>query len=267
MELPPFLSIIVPAFNEHHTLIPLLNAIYAQNLGIPFEVLIVDDGSIPSLRPLIQPLHSKFDNLFYFRLKKNSGKGSAVRIGLKHARGQYVLIQDADLEYHPADIPLLLRPILSQDCKVVYGSRFSHYSRRMTRVHNYGNKTLTWLTNLLFHVHLTDMETGYKLFPCQILQNMRLNGSEFEMELEITMKLAFAGYRIHEIPISYTYRTKGNAKITIFDGFETIYLLFFWRYFPNSAIWQYLYHLLKHFIKPILIKILHTLVPVSPRIK
>jgi glycosyltransferase involved in cell wall biosynthesis len=266
MEYCPFLSILVPAFNEHNTLVPLLNAIYTQNLSIPFEVIIIDDGSVPSLFSIVKPLQTKYSHLFFFRLKKNSGKGSAIQIGLKHARGQYYLIQDADLEYDPCDIPKLLAPILSNECNVVFGSRFSHYSKHMTKVHNYGNKLLTWLTNLLYRVNLTDMETGYKLFPHQFLKTITLQGSEFEMELELTMKLILAGYRIHEIPITYSYRTKGNAKITIFDGFETIYL-FFWRYFQNNSFWQYLYHVIKYYIKPILTKILRNLVPVSPRIK
>ncbi len=267
MESVPFLSIIIPAFNEHHTLTPLLRMLYAQEIPISFEIVIVDDGSNPSLFPCVKPFLKSHDNLRFFRFKRNSGKGSAVKWGMAHANGKYLIIQDADLEYRPMDIPALLFPIMQKLTVVVYGSRFSDFSRHMTHVHNFGNRLLTQFTNLIYHTKLTDMETGYKLFPRSILQRIKLVGAEFDIELEITAKITKLGYQIKEVPIHYAYRNKGQAKISVFDGLEAFYLIFYWRYFENNLIWLWVHRIFKIHLKPLLTKILRKILPKSPHIK
>ena len=166
-------------------------------------------------------------------LKKNRGKGAAVQEGLRHVQGDIVVIQDADLEYDPADYPILLRPILTGKAKVVYGSRFIGESKRMYFWHSLGNKTLTLLTNILFDTTLTDMETCYKVFTADIARKLRLRERRWGFDPEITAQILKAGNRIYEVPISYAGREYFEGKkITWRDGLVVLGVLLRSRFLP-----------------------------------
>jgi glycosyltransferase involved in cell wall biosynthesis len=162
---------------------------------------------------------------------RNQGKGTAIRTGLKHATGDYVLIQDADLEYDPADYELLLRPILRGKATIVYGSRFLGEHKAMLFWHSVGNRMLTLLTNMLYDSTLTDMETCYKLFPTELIQRIPLRAQRFEFEPEITAKVLKRGYRIYEVPISYAGRELDEGKkISWRDGIPALLTLIKYRF-------------------------------------
>lgn len=244
------LSIIIPCYNEENTIKLLLNRLFEVEFPIEREIIVVDDGSRKNHKEIIkEEIISK--KVKFIRLPKNQGKGIAIRIGLKYASGDILIIQDADLEYSPSDIPKLLEPILNNETEIVYGSRFESFSKMMAKSHLVGNKILTKLTNLIYNVNLTDMETGYKLFTKRVLDKLTLNAREFEFEPEITSQIILNGYKIKEIPITYQYRDFGVAKINIMDGIEGVLVLFQYRYFQNSRIYQYFYKLYKFHFKEI----------------
>lgn len=245
------LSIIIPCYNEEKTLKPLIKSLLKVDFPIDREIIVVDDGSRINHKELISE-EIKSKKVTFIRLLENQGKGIAIRVGLKHASGNIFIIQDADFEYNPTDIPRLLEPILSSEFEVVYGTRFSTKPKIMSKSHLLGNILLTKLTNLLFHVNLTDMETGYKLFTKKVLNDLQLNAREFEFEPEITAQIILKGHHIKECPIRYNIREYGSAKINYFDGIEGFLVLLKYRIFGDSKLYQFLYNIYKFHFKKIM---------------
>jgi len=210
------LSIVMPVYNEAAT----IREILARVRALPHakEILIVDDGSLDGTRDILRTLAGGEVRVFLHQ--QNRGKGAAVRTGIARARGDVIVIQDADLEYHPRDIPALLDPIVSGEADVVYGSRFLGGPHRVLNFWHYvGNRVLTLLSNMCTNLNLTDMETGYKVFRAEVLRQIEIESDRFGFEPEITAKLARLRCRIFEQPISYSGRDYDQGKkITWRDG-------------------------------------------------
>jgi glycosyltransferase involved in cell wall biosynthesis len=210
------LSVVIPVFNEAPTIREILDRVRA--LPHPKEILVVDDGSLDGTREILRGLAGGEVRVFFHG--RNRGKGAAVRTGIERARGDVVVIQDADLEYHPRDIPALLGPIEHGEADVVYGSRFLGGPHRVLNFWHYvGNRLLTLLSNMCTNLNLTDMETGYKLFRIEVLRQIEIESERFGFEPEITAKVARLRCRIFEQPISYSGRDYDEGKkITWRDG-------------------------------------------------
>lgn len=217
------LSIIIPVFNEAPTIKKIINLVQSQSLPkITKEIIVVDDGSTDGTTKIIKSI----PNIKKVFLPKNLGKGAAIRAGLKQVTGDYVLIQDADLEYSPDDIKLLLAPVFNRQAQVVYGTRFLGPHRNMLFWHLAGNKFLSLVTNILYNTTLSDMEVGYKLIPSSLIKSLALIENRFGFEPEITSKILKQGLRIYEVPISYFGREFSEGKkITWVDGLRAFYLL------------------------------------------
>jgi len=228
------LSILVPAFNEEGTIAQALDAIASVNLPVRKEIVIVDDASTDGTPEAVESWiarHPEID-VRLLRHGKNQGKGAAIRTALAAASGQIIVIQDADLEYHPADYPALIEPILAGQAEVVYGSRFAAASHcRPASLRQWlANRFLTTLTNLLCMATLTDMETCYKAFRADVLRKVNLKSSRFEVEPEITVKLLRKGLSIHEVPISYRGRSRAQGKkISWRDGIQAVLAIIRYR--------------------------------------
>ncbi|PIQ92861.1 MAG: glycosyl transferase [Parcubacteria group bacterium CG11_big_fil_rev_8_21_14_0_20_39_14] len=214
------LSIIIPVFNEENLIEEILKRVdNAQVLNWEKEIIVVDDGSTDDSKSKIQNLKSKVQNLRIISHKKNLGKGAAIRTALNYVTGDYVLIQDADLEYSPNDFQKLLSPIQKGEAQIVYGSRNLEPAKRGYFLNFWGGKFLTFLTNLLFKTSLTDINTGYKVFKTEILKNLKLESSRFEFCEEVTARALKAGYKIVEVPISYNPRgVREGKKLRPIDG-------------------------------------------------
>lgn len=225
---PMKLSIIIPVFNEHKSIKELIKRVQATKLAN--EIVIVDDCSCDGTRDILAELDGK-NGIRMILHDKNRGKGAAVRTGLEAARGDIILIQDADLEYDPRDYPVLLKPIQEGIADVVYGSRFLGGPRRATMFwHMIANKLLTFATNILFNTILTDMETGYKVFRREVTEGMHLRANRFDFEPEFTAKILKRHYRIFEVPISFNPRDYSEGKkIKLKDAFAAIWTLFKYR--------------------------------------
>jgi glycosyltransferase involved in cell wall biosynthesis len=227
------LSIIIPAYNESETISKVLDKI--TQVKLPFdtqkEIIIVDDCSTDATRNVIEEYIRKsgFDHIRYMRNEKNSGKGFAIRRGIQAANGEFVIIQDADLEYDPRDYAKLLEPALEGVADVVYGSRLMSTSPRRILFfwHSIGNHFLTFLCNIFSNLNLTDMETGYKLFRREVISSVKLRENRFGFEPEVTIKIArIPGIRIFEVGISYYGRTYAEGKkIRARDGFRAIWCI------------------------------------------
>ena len=202
------LSVIIPIYNERATVHELLDRVEA--VPVPVEIIVVDDCSSDGTTRMLRELEGP-NRIFLFH-KTNQGKGAAVRTGVAHATGDYVVIQDADLEYDPQDYLKLLRPVFDDRAAVVYGSRFQTGRPSMFWRHWMANRFLTGLTNVLYGARLTDMETCYKLFRTDVITNLRLESNRFNVEPEITAKLLRMGIVIHEVPITYSRRTVSEGK-------------------------------------------------------
>jgi len=212
------LSVLVPIYNEEQTLKEVLQKLLS--VSEVTEVIVVDDGSTDSTPQILAQL--KHPKLKIFR-KENGGKGSAIRLGLEHVTGKFVLIQDADLEYDPEDIPALLEPIKRGRVDIVYGSRFLGPHLNLLFWHRVGNLALNFLVNILFNTTLSDMETCYKVVPTEVLRDLNLASNAFDIEPEITCKLLKRGYKIFEVPISYIGRDFSEGKkITWRDGISAV---------------------------------------------
>jgi len=227
------LSIIRPVFNEKDTIESLVEKVKAVDLGeIKTEIVIVDDASSDGSVEILKKMQESDRSLNIHFKKQNSGKGATLKEGFKHTTGDYVIVQDADLEYEPEDYKKLIRALDEEHVDVVYGSRFSGNYEDMTSLHYFGNKFLTLVTNILFGVMLTDMETCYKLLPGDFIRSIDIKSPRFNFEPEITAKVLKAGKRIKEVPISYKGRSHSEGKkITWRDGMAAVITLLRFRIF------------------------------------
>jgi glycosyltransferase involved in cell wall biosynthesis len=223
------LSVVIPVYNEVDNVREILKRVKATRLAS--EIIVVDDGSRDGTRDVLKKLDGK-GGLRVILHERNRGKGAAVRTGLEAARGDIILIQDADLEYSPHDYPTLLQPIKDGIADVVYGSRFLGGPRRVVMFwHMIANQMLTFMTNILYDTILSDMETGYKVFRREVIQGMRLNASRFDFEPEVTAKVLKRHYRIYEVPISFNPRDYSQGKkIKLKDAFEAVWTLLKYRF-------------------------------------
>ena len=219
----------MPVYNEKDTIAEILRRVLATNLAD--EVIVVDDGSSDGTSAVLSELKTK-NKIKVITATKNGGKGAAVRMGIETAKGDLVLIQDADLEYDPRDIPALLKPIEENLADVVYGSRFLGGPRRPTMYwHAVANRMLTFFTNILYNNILTDMETGYKLFKREVLEDIRIRSNSFDFEPEITAKLLKKKVRIYEIPITFNPRDYADGKkIGFIDAVMAFWALIKYRF-------------------------------------
>ena len=225
------LSVIVPVFNERNTVVEVVRRMRAVELpdGIEREIIVIDDGSSDGTRDVLRQLGDSTVRVLMH--EGNRGKGAAVRTGIQVATGDYILIQDADLEYDPEDWPRLLHPVLRGRARVVYGSRFTGERRNMLLLHWIGNRFLSMTTNVLFNTTLSDMETCYKLIDRSLIEEMNLRADRFDIEAEMSAKILKRGVRIYEVPISYAGREfHEGKKITWRDGFLALWTLAKYRF-------------------------------------
>lgn len=224
-------SVVIPVYNEVSTIREIIVRVQAVDLDT--EIIIVDDGSTDGTRELLEEITLSQDNAKVFYHDRNQGKGAALRTGFEVVTGDIVIIQDADLEYDPREYPVLLEPILDGRADVVYGSRFLGGPHRVLLFWHYlGNKFLTLLSNALTNLNLTDMETCYKVFRREVINDIQLRSNRFGFEPEFTAKIAKKGVRIYETPISYSGRTYAEGKkISWKDGVKAILAIVWFRFF------------------------------------
>ncbi|MFO7944958.1 MAG: glycosyltransferase family 2 protein [Anaerolineales bacterium] len=222
-------SVIIPIYNEEETIQKIIERVW--DTKIPHEIILVDDGSVDGTREILKQYEEREDMKVIYH-QKNQGKGAAVRTGLDNASGDVVIIQDADLEYDPRDYSEMLKPIQEGVADVVYGSRFLGASRRVAMFwHMVANKMLTLMTNILYDTILTDMETGYKVFKKEIVEDIPLHAKRFEFEPEFTAKILKRDVRIFEVPITFNPRDYDEGKkIGLADAFEAVWALVKYRF-------------------------------------
>jgi len=226
------LSVVIPVYNEERWIREVVRRV--QAVPIPKEIVIVEDHSTDSTRDVLKTLEGENVRIFY--QPYNQGKGAALREGFRQAAGDVIVVQDADLEYDPAEYPRLIQPILEGKADVVYGSRFIGDSHRVLYYwHSVANHMLTTLSNMFTNLNLTDMETCYKVFRREVLQGITVKSNRFGFEPEITAKIARKRknpWRVYEIPISYSGRTyEEGKKIGLKDAFNALYCILRFRYF------------------------------------
>jgi glycosyltransferase involved in cell wall biosynthesis len=225
------ISIIIPCYNEEKYISTVLNNINKQRKLFNLEIIAVDDGSKDKTKEVLNKYKRIIDKIII--KEKNEGKGSAIKQGLNYASGKYTLIQDADLEYSPSDYSKIFYPLFKYNADAVYGSRFiSSEARRIIYFKNeLANKSLTYISNLVSGLNLSDIEVGYKVFKTSIIKSLNLKEKSFGFEIETTMKLAKNNYKIFEVGISYNGRTYAEGKkIKIVDGFLALFYIFKYRF-------------------------------------
>lgn len=228
------LSVVIPVYNEERWIREVIRRV--QAVAIPKELVIVDDCSKDNTRAILKEIEATYSNVKVFLQEVNQGKGAALREGFRQCTGDVILVQDADLEYDPAEYQRLLQPIIENRADVVFGSRFIGESHRVLYFWHYVcNRVLTLVSNMFTNLNLTDMETCYKVFRREVLQGVNLKSNRFGFEPEITAKIARRrqpSWRIYEIPISYSGRTyEEGKKIGLKDAFNALYCIFRYRYF------------------------------------
>jgi glycosyltransferase involved in cell wall biosynthesis len=231
------LSVLIPVYNEERTLEEVVRRV--RSIELAKEIIMVDDGSKDRSREILTQLQQQnerapdpLNEIRVFFQPSNQGKGAAIKVALDHARGDVIIIQDADLEYDPDDYPALLEPIERGLADVVYGTRFAGGGahRVLFFWHSLGNRMLTLVSNMLTNLNLSDMEVGYKMFRAEVLKSIKLESKRFGFEPEVTLKLAKKGYRFYEVPISYHGRTyQEGKKITWKDGISALYYMLRFR--------------------------------------
>ena len=228
-------SVIIPVYNERDTIATVIS--WVRQAKCAKEIVVVDDGSTDGTRDILERLAKEGDDPSFVCLfhLSNLGKGAAVRTGLGRASGDAVIIQDADLEYHPDDYPAALRLIEQGYADAVYGSRFLGPHRVFLYWHYLGNRVLTTLCNVLTGGILSDMETGFKVVRADALSRLDIQSYSFDFEVEVTVKLFRHGYRVYEIPITYTGRSYGEGKkVTWVDGLHALWALLKWTFLVRS---------------------------------
>ena len=231
------ISVIIPAYNEEHTIRQVLEAVQA----LPFDkqTIVVNDGSTDNTYSILETF-SEENEITIVHCEKNSGKGYAIRSGIPHVKGKIVVIQDADLELNPKDILELVGPLKTETAKVVYGSRFLK-GRGNASLHNYiANRILAFYTNLLYGCRITDESTGYKAFSSEVISCLNLRCEGFEFCPEVTAKILRAGYHIHEVPVSYFPRTKKEGKKLRYfsDGIFAAWTLLKYRFISKTKLFK-----------------------------
>ncbi len=230
------LSVVIPVYNEEKTIGSIVDAV--QAVPLEKELILVDDCSTDGSGAQLDAMAQRFDNVRVFRHAVNQGKGAALRTAIRHALGDVVIIQDADLEYDPRDYPKLLGPIQEGKADVVYGSRFAggESHRVLLFWHAVGNKLLTTLSNMFTNLNLTDMETCYKAFRREVIQQIEIEEARFGFEPEITAKIAALRCRIFEVGISYAGRTyEEGKKIDWKDGVQALWCILKYNLWHRSA--------------------------------
>ena len=223
------LSVIVPCYNEEKTVAALLKKV--ESVSVSKEVIVIDDGSTDNTREILKGF--QYPPFKIILKSANSGKGDSIREGLRHAQGDIIIIQDADLEYDPQDYIRLILPITDGKADVVYGSRWAGvpFSRQPFNIFRVGTWFLTWLTNMLYNAGITDEPTCYKVFKSGVLKGIELKCRRFEFCPEVTAKLRKKGYRIYEVPIHYEPRTvRQGKKVNWKDGIEAVWTLLKYRF-------------------------------------
>lgn len=227
------ISVLMPVYNEAQTICTIVERVRA--VALPKEIIIVDDGSTDGTRDILRKdIEGRYPDVRVFYHEKNRGKGAAIRTAIEHIAGDYVIIQDADLEYDPREYFALLAPILEGKADVVYGSRFLGGGAHRVHLfwHRVANGFLTTLSNMMTNLNLTDMEVCYKVFKAEVIKNIKLSSDRFDFEPEITAKIAKMRCRIYEVPISYAGRDyEEGKKIGWKDGVAALWTIFKYRFF------------------------------------